>query len=426
MKGCLSRRKLAAHLGISVNTVDSAYSQLLSEGFIESRPKQGYFACQVEKLQETAPPALKREQLIARPCRIDFSASRVDEKHFPSSVWRRMIRSALDEPHIFRQCPPQGDEALRESVAKYLYEARGIHCEPDEIVIGAGTDHLIHILSYILDSAYLFALENPVYNKAYYTFVRMGHSVLPVEVDQEGIQPCLLPDRDNIAVYATLSHQFPLGMTVPINRRIQLLNWAKQAPHRYLIEDDYDSEFRYNARPIPPIHTLDGGRQVIYLGTFSRTVAPSLRISYMVLPRELMERFNAEYRHFGSTVSTLEQVALDGFIRGGHYERYLNRMRKLYGKKREAFMAYARELSLKLIGDAAGHHILLDTECSAEAVLRRLEEKDVKAYSIAPYFIGRPPEKYLSLILLGFGALEEEEIAEGLSILARTMKEVRH
>lgn len=418
-----SRRKLAEHLGISVNTVDAAYAQLLSEGFIESKPKRGYFACQVEKLAERVSDRTERKPRAEQPPQVDFSAAKVDTGHFPTSVWRRIVKSALEEERAFRQSPPKGDQALRESVAQYLYEARGIQAEPERIVIGAGTDNLLHILSYIFDSAYTFALENPVYNKAYHIFVRMGHKVLPVDVDKEGVQPGLLPEEGKAVVYATLSHQFPLGMTVPINRRIQLINWAKRGAGRYIVEDDYDSEFRYNARPIPPLYTLDGGDRVVYMGTFSKTMAPSLRISYMVLPRELMERFEGVYGFFGSTVSTLEQIALDRFIREGHYERHINRMRKLYGKKREALAARAKAYGLRLQGDPAGHHILLDTGQDSQAFLEKLLEKNVGAYSIGPYFIGPVPEAYCRMILLGFGALDEEEIAMGLEAIYQVMEE---
>lgn len=418
-----SRRKLAAHLGVSVSTVDAAYAQLLSEGFIESRPKQGYYACQVEKLQERQekPPELSRREV--RQCRLDFSASRVDTSRFPTSVWRKLLRSALESPSVLRRSPPQGDASLRSSIAQYLYGVRGIQCDPACIVIGAGTDNLIHMLSYIFDSAFIFAMENPVYNKAYQIFARMGHKVVPIEVDGEGIRPALLPNQDRAVVYATPSHQFPLGMTVPINRRIQLLNWAKQGSGRYIIEDDYDSEFRYRTRPIPPIYTLDGGARVIYLGTFSKTMAPSIRISYMVLPRELAARFDAVYSVFGSTVSTLEQAALDRFIRQGHYERHLNRMRKVYGKKRDALLARAKALGLVVEGAPAGHHILLKAGGDSETIIQRLRERDVGVYSIQPYFIGPVPEQFREYILLGFGALEEEEIAQGLGIIRQVMEE---
>lgn len=238
-----------------------------------------------------------------------------------------------------QNAPAQGLFSLRESIAQYLAQARGVRCQARQIVIGAGTEHLLQILSYMLDSSWTIALENPVYNKAYHMFSRMGHSVLPLYVDEKGLPVSPLGALSHTAVYTTPSHQFPLGVSMPISRRVQLLNWAKSAPDRYIIEDDYDSEFRYDAKPLPSLQSIDDHGRVIYLGTFSKSIAPSLRIGYMVLPEALLPLYQAQYAQFSCAVSRFEQQVLDAFLRQGAFETHLNRMRKLYKEKRKTLVS---------------------------------------------------------------------------------------
>ena len=318
-----SKRSLAEHLGVSVTTVESAYSQLVSEGFVESRPKRGFFVCEIEPLlpaaAEPARPAAKADGTAA-PL-VDFSPGGIDTRHFPYTTWRRLLRACFDEADatLLQNAPAQGLVSLRESIAQYLAQARGVRCRAQQIVLGAGTEHLLQILSYMLDSSWTIALENPVYNKAYHMFSRMGHSVLPLYVDEKGLPVSPLGALSHAAVYTTPSHQFPLGVSMPISRRVQLLNWAKSAPDRYIIEDDYDSEFRYDAKPLPSLQSIDDHGRVIYLGTFSKSIAPSLRIGYMVLPPSLLPLYQAQYAQFSCAVSRFEQQVLDAFLRQGAY-----------------------------------------------------------------------------------------------------------
>ena len=423
-----SKRKLADQLGVSVTTVDTAYGQLVSEGFLEAQPKRGFFVCPLDTLLPasvvlSAPPA---DVEAPAPIEVDFSPGGIDARLFPYALWRKLLRHCFDENNetLLQNAPPQGLISLRQSIAQYLYQARGVRCTPDSIVLGAGTEHLLQILSYILDSSCTIALENPVYKKAYHMFHRMGHPVLPLYVDEKGLPVAPLHALENACVYTTPSHQFPLGVSMPISRRIQLLNWAKAAPARYIIEDDYDSEFRYDAKPLPSLQSIDDHGRVIYLGTFSKSIAPSLRIGYMVLPEPLLQLYRQHYALFSCSVSRFEQEVLDAFLRQGAFETHLNRMRKLYKEKRKVLIASLSQTfgdALLYQGEQAGHHVLVHLKNNADQQLlcQTALENGVRVYPVAPYFIGPVPKQYQGHVLLGYGSLSPEQIEQGVSLLGR-------
>ena len=423
-----SKRSLAGQLGVSVTTVESAYSQLVSEGFLESRPKRGFFVCAIEPLLPAARPAAEpaaKADSTAEPL-VDFSPGGIDTRHFPYTVWRRLLRACFDEADatLLQNAPAQGLFSLRESIAQYLAQARGVRCQARQIVIGAGTEHLLQILSYMLDSRWTIALENPVYNKAYHMFSRMGHSVLPLYVDEKGLPVSPLGSLSHAAVYTTPSHQFPLGVSMPISRRVQLLNWAKSAPDRYIIEDDYDSEFRYDARPLPSLQSIDSHGRVIYLGTFSKSIAPSLRIGYMVLPEALLPLYQAQYAQFSCAVSRFDQQVLDAFLRQGAFETHLNRMRKLYKEKRRCLVSSLEACfgsRLPYQGEQAGHHVLVHLPGMADggALCRAAAAAGVKVYPLSPYFIGPVPPAYQGHVLLGYGQLSQAQIQRGVALLSQ-------
>ena len=317
--------------------------------------------------------------------------------------------------------PPQGDYNLRQSIARYLYQARGVNCTAEQVIIGAGNDNLLQMLSYILDSSCTIGMENPVYHKAMHFFQRMGHSVKSIPVDEQGIQIEPLESLDNIAIYVTPSHQFPLGITMPISRRIKLLNWSQEGSSRYIIEDDYDSEFRYNSRPVPALQSLDQNSRVIYLGTFSKSIAPSLRISYMVLPLPLLKQYLEQYLLFSSAVSRFEQAVLHEFITSGHFETHLNKMRKLYRTRGQDFVQALSVFGnqLQIFGEGAGLYLTVQLKngLSEAEMCKKAEEAGVKVYPISPYFTGEVPKEHRSKVLLGFGALTTEQMQQGVDLL---------
>lgn len=424
-----SKRKLSEQLGISINTVDSAYCQLEAEGFIQSFPRRGFFVLETGMLPTASHPTPLGTSLPAIKAApeylVDFSPSGMARDQFPFGVWRRLMKncwSQYDENLLLRT-PPQGDWGLRQAVGDYLYRARGVVCSPEQIIIGAGTDNLLFILSYILTSSFTLAVENPLYNQAHTLFARMGHDVTQVSVGSEGILLSQLPQKDNVLVYTTPSHQYPLGYAMPIGQRTALLRWSMAGKNRYIIEDDYDSEFRYQSRPIPSLQSIDHQGRVIYLGTFSRSVAPGLRISYMVLPQTLLSLYQKNYSGFSSTVSGFEQVVLREFMLGGHFDTHVNRMRVYYRNRRQCLLDALAPLrdQLEILGTPAGHHLTLRVKNGMHEaeLLTSAGARSVRVYPISPYFLGDVPQAYQSTVLLGFGGLQDSEIQSGAQALAQ-------
>lgn len=423
----LSKRKMAQLLDVSVNTVDTAYNQLVSEGFLEVRPQSGYYVCEIGKLEwdKNTKPLLKPVPMLeSNPIKIDFSLFGVDKDHFPYTIWKRLSRNVFEQwkDTILKNSPCHGELELRKAIASYLYLSRGVLCHSEQIVVGAGTDNLLQILSYLLKNECIIAMENPVYYDAYFYFRRMGHQVVSIPTDHHGMQIEPLEKLINTAIYITPSHQFPLGITMPISRRIKLLNWAKQSEKRYIIEDDYDSEFRYDIQPIPSLQSIDKNEKVIYLGSFSRSIAPSLRISYMVLPEKLSEKFSEKYHAFPCAVSKLDQLILMQFLSKGHYETHLNKMRKLYKEKREFFVFALKKAfpNAEILGENAGQHVLLKMHEIKETELCVSAQKiGVRVYPISPYFTGKVPEKYKMVVLLGYAEPSCNQILEGVNLLQK-------
>lgn len=419
-----SKRQLAAQMGISVNTVNAAYSQLVSEGFLLAKPQRGFFVCHLDELiqndivEEKQPP-----QIQADPVTVDFSINDVARDKFPFQTWRKTMNKCFNEydPDLLTSTPPQGDYRLRQAIAQYLYQARSVNCTAEQVIIGAGNDNLLQMLSYILDSSCTIGMENPVYHKAMHFFQRMGHTVQSIPMDAYGMQIAPLEHYDNIAVYVTPSHQFPLGITMPVSRRIKLLNWTQEGSQRYIIEDDYDSEFRYNSRPIPALQSLDQNGRVIYLGTFSKSIAPSLRISYMVLPRPLLKQYLDHYLSFQSAVSRFEQAVLHEFIVSGHFETHLNKMRKLYRTRCQELILQLSMFGdqLQISGEGAGLFLVVQLQngLTENQMCQRAKEKGIQVYPISPYFNGPVPKQHQSKVLLGFGAINQTQIQQGVELL---------
>ena len=407
-----SKRKLSEQLGVSVNTVEGAYTQLEAEGFVAASARRGFFVLETGHLPEVLPPlpaASPPARETPERYEVDFSPSGMARDQFPFNIWRRLLKSCFNEydDQLLLRTPQQGDPGLRAAVAEYLYKARGVRCLPEQIVMGAGSDNLLFILAYILESDYTLAVENPLYNRAHRLFQRMGHTLTVLPVGREGIDLSALPEGERTLVYTTPSHQYPLGWAMPIGQRNALLRWSGQGAERYIIEDDYDSEFRYSSKPIPSLQSIDQQGRVIYLGTFSRSVAPALRISYMVLPPSLLPLFRARYGGYSSTVSGFEQAVLREFMTSGHFETHVNRMRIYYRARRQCLVDALSPLMpmLDVLGEPAGHHLTLRVKngMDEKALTEAARDRGVRVYPVSPYFIGPPPAEYGATVLLGFG-----------------------
>ena len=420
-----AKRAMAQQLNISVNTVDGAYRQLESEGYIAARPRSGFYVCQIEALapHSTAPVPTAAAPVRSAPVAVDFSPGGIAAEKFPLRRWQQLLRACAEGLQILSRTPADGDPALRSAICQYIFEARGVRCTPAQMILGAGTDSLLQRLSYLLPNRCAFAVENPVYNQAYRLFARMGHPVVPVEIDHSGVTVEKLEQLDEAVVYTTPSHQYPLGLCMPMARRAQLLNWCSRGAFRYVIEDDYDSEFRYDSRPVPSLQSIDHSGRVIYLGTFSRSVCPGLRISYMVLPEPLLQRYQAACRYFACGVSSLEQAALREFILCGDFARHVNRMRVYYKGQRRYFLQRLEPFGsgIESIGEAAGHHLAVRVHngMNEAALCQAALAQGARVYPISPYFIGTMPAMYESKVLLGFGGLSRGQIDQGCALLER-------
>ncbi|RHS88642.1 PLP-dependent aminotransferase family protein [Clostridium sp. AM42-4] len=426
-----STRVLAEHLKVSRSTTQMAYDQLLAEGYMEARPCRGYFVSHLEELVETGPSGTEEMQTAAEPdagWRVDFSPRGIDLDSFPYHVWRKLSRNTLvdDNKEMFHSGDHQGEPGLREAIRSYLHSARGVNCSTEQIIVGAGSEYLLMLLSQILEGKHVIAMENPTYKQAYRVFHSLGYEVCPVEMDANGMDPSILSESGANVAYVMPSHQFPTGVVMPVGRRQELLKWAVEEAGRYIIEDDYDSEFRYRGKPIPALQGMDRSGKVIYLGTFSKCIAPAIRVSYLVLPKPLLVRYRSQTSFYASTVSRIDQNILYQFLSQGYFERHLNRMRAIYKTKHDLLIELIEPLKeqFEIRGEHAGIHILLTSKYnrSEQELISLAAEAGVKVYGLSSYFIHPEHNHRSATVVLGYASLNEDAIREGVGILTRCWK----
>lgn len=460
------KRTLAAELSLSVNTVDTAYQMLAAEGYLESRARSGFVVLPFEgpafagaapeilpagasagaarpggmisaagKTKDgagsSAAPAEQADRESAGPgpaapaWRFDLSTRGVDTGLFPFRIWGRIQRELLyTAPELLHPGPAQGDEELRAALADYLAAYRGVRCSAGQLVVGAGMEYLLGLLTPLLDGP--AAVEDPCYPRARAVLENGGLICRSIPVDEGGLSVPALAQSGAALCYVTPSHQFPTGATMPAPRRAELLRWAAAAPgQRYIVEDDYDSEFRYDIRPLPSLQGMAGaGGPVIYLSTCSRSLAPSIRIAYMVLPLPLLERWRQRYGLYSSTVSRYEQQTLARFIREGHFTRHLARMRMEYKRRRDAlaealYAAFGRE-ELRLAGLHTGLHLLLTLQNGPPEgeMVARAAAAGIRLTGLSGYYHGAGALCPPSTVVLGYGGLAPSDA----SALAEALK----
>lgn len=449
-----SKRMLSRNLSISVITVENAYEQLIMEGYIRAEEKRGYFVAEIE--QSGSPQkddsikqsgmawktSMPRQSDKARPDDrtadgrnvqvsegersprplIDFSSNQTVYNKFPFSVWARLTRQTLlDEEHTFLKSPmSRGEPVLRQAIASYLKEFRGMIVDPENIVIGAGTEYLYGIVVQLLGRNGMIAVEDPGHMKVTRVYESNGVKVLHIPIDESGFSIDALGNNQVSAIHISPSHHFPTGIVMPAVRRHKILSYAAQKDC-YVIEDDYDSEFRFSGRPILTMASL-GGDRVIYMNTFSKTLAASVRIAYMVLPDALMERYRTRLTFYSSTVCSTEQYTLARFISEGYYGRHINRARNFYREYRkeilEAIGNSALHTRAAIEEHNAGLHFILKItmEQSDEEFLQRLEEAGVRLASVSSYCY-RPREMYQHQFLINYSNVTPEEMRRALAII---------
>lgn len=361
-----SKRALAAHLEVSVITVKNAYEQLMAEGYLTGVEKKGYFVSAVLPSPAAVPASPEQPPPPREPVWfLDLATNSIAAEDFPFTVWARLMRQTILEQGtgLLRSTPPQGAWALRQAIAAHLRQFRAMEVTAEQIIVGAGTEVLYNLLVQLLGRDRLYGVEDPGYGKIAHIYRAAGAEVTALPLDEAGVSVEALRRSDADVVHISPSHHYPTGLVMPIARRQELLRWAQEVPARVILEDDYDSEFRFVGRPIPTLFSIDGGEQVVYLNTFSKTIAPSIRISFMVLPRRLLADFRQKLGFYACTVSAFEQYTLAQFLAGGWYEKHLSRMRKHYRQKRDAVIAAVYKSPLApyaaITEEDAGLHFLL-------------------------------------------------------------------
>lgn len=432
-----SIRTLCDHLGVSRTPIAVAYDQLLAEGFIRSEPRRGYFAIEVEASHSTAHgsyserssspqfPALLRAYHATQEDKIryDFGYGSIDLDHFPLTKWRKLINRCLlpENSRLLLYGDLQGDPGLRTEIATYLHQIRGVRCSPDQIIIGAGTYHSLDLLFQLLrEEVTCLAVEASVNDGVKSLLDQFRFDCRPLQLESDGIRIEEIYESDAQAIYVTPSHQFPFGMTLSANKRIKLLNWAMKR-QSYIIENDYDGEFRYNGRPIPSLQSLDDDGRVVYVGTFSKALTPAFRLSYLVLPPVLLERFRLRRHSYDQLASPIFQKTLQWFMETGDFERHMRKMRRMYHKKHDLLLQSVRHVLqdlVELIGTGSGLHILLRVRngMSEDQLVQTARQAGVHVYPVSVYAL-QPRLAVASTVLLGFGGLSETDIRTGIERL---------
>ncbi|MGN0335395.1 MAG: PLP-dependent aminotransferase family protein [Lachnospiraceae bacterium] len=428
-----STRALAEYLQVSRSTVELAYEQLISEGYLETVPWKGYYVSELQGLYHIETEVMQKngEKTEDAPkYRYDFSANGIELDSFPYNTWRKITKKvqAEHERGIFQTGHPKGERIFRENIASYVHQARGVKCTADQIIIGAGSDYLLLLLHFLLGSGHVIAMENPGYLHACKIFRGLFREVVTVGSDKYGMSLEELRDTGADIAYVMPSHQYPLGTVMPIKRRMELLSWAMEKEGRYIIEDDYDSEFRYKGKPIPALQGNDPHGKVIYLGTFSKAIAPSIRISYLILPKELLALYEAKGRCLSTTVSRFDQMIVNEFIIGGYMERHLNKMRGIYKARHDTLMNALKVFgkSCRIKGENAGVHLLLEFQGSFDAGLltERAKEQGIKTQTLSAAYLEPVEFEDRSTVILGYAVLKEEDIEAAVAALYRVWQDV--
>ena len=426
-----SKRTFATHNGISTITIQNAYDQLISEGYIYTIPKKGYYVSDIEEIKR-----IPKESHISLDIRvpaepvkydIDLSGNKVDSERFPFSVWAKLLREAMStrSRELMKVSPTGGIYELRKAIAEYLKSFRGMLVDANQIVMGAGTEYLYGMLVQLLGNNREYCIENPGYKKLVQIYQQHQIICRYADMDEDGITVEGLRKSGADIAHISPGHHFPSGITMPAHRRYEVLAWANEKNGRYIIEDDYDSEFRYKGKPIPALQGFDKNERVIYIGTFSKSIAPSIRISYMALPKKLMRYYQSRYP-FAVTISKVDQKIVELFLRNGHYERHLNRMRRLYKSKHDWILRWVKEEMSEIcscFGEHAGIHLLLrfHNGISEDEAVERAKSAGIRVYGLSEFFVQEKKETE-AVVLIGYATLTEEEIKEALQILSRIWK----
>jgi len=430
-----SVKALQLQLNISKTPIETAYQMLSAEGFVYSKPRSGYYSVDMGAAHTTkiaissdADSVQSPEQPTIREYAIDFHPGSVDDEMFPIRTWKRMLNLALEDysRSIGKSGGMMGEIGLRRALAEYLRSSRGVACSPEQIVVGTGISYSMDLLAKLLDGIDNVAYEEPGFEQVRDQLLSHGYNLIPIPVDSESFQIKRLEDSKAQMIYVTPSHQFPTGRVMPYADRERLLHWADKS-HAYIIEDDYDGEFRYFGKPIPSLQSLDRQGRVIYIGTFSKAFTPALRMNYMVLPKSLMSKLT-KMRHCLSCPSRIEQWAMQAFIEQGHWYRHIRRMRNRYSRKHDRIIERIRATfgdRVEITGHSAGLHIQITvrTELGAKDLLLLAADKGVRVYDFRQMWM-KPHDAGYPSIYLGFAGLNESDLDKGIRLLKEAWSDI--
>lgn len=422
-----SIRQLSQNLVISRNTVESAYQQLMDEGYIDSRPRSGLYVCELEESFPDEKPSphikAKSQPELKLKYDYDFDPNLVDLDNFPFSVWKKLISECLNPERLdlFKYDDSRGDEKLRSEISSNLRHSRSVFCREEQVVIAATTQHLIGIVCQLIGLGKVrVAIEDPGCIEMKSIFKNLGFEVVGIPVEKDGINIEKLKLSGAKMIYITPSKQFPCGMIMPVAKRLKLLKWAEEE-NGIIIEGDYDGEYRYQGKPVPSLQGLSNNDNVIYLGTFSKYLLPSICISYMILPERLLDVYNEEYHLYEQSVPRLNQQVLQQFMERGHWERHIRKMRNLYSKKHGTIVNAVNEHlgeKVTIVGKDAGLHILVEVDngMNEKELVDTAADFGIKVYSYSTYLYNKNDYK-APRIILGFGGLNSDSIVNGIKLL---------
>lgn len=426
-----SVRRLEQQLKISKTPIETAYQMLIEEGFAVSRPRSGLYvvnpgsdfttnAIRGEAVASSPVASLHRVPILARQPLIDYDLLSVDEQSLPVRAWRAALNEALASSTRMLQHygDPQGEPNLRGSLSNYLRTSRGLNCSPEQIIVGTGISQSIHLLSQLLGTSGSVAFEEGGIAQVRDIFDRNGFHIVDAPLDDPESVASAFKKHDVHTVYVTPSHRRS-GLPMPYAMRVNLLRWAGAEDHRYIIEDDYDGEFRYSGRTIPSLQGMDANGVVIYIGTFSKSISPALRMNYLVLPESLIDKLQASM-HLIACPSRIEQTAMHWFMERGHWYKQIRRMRNLYRRKREALIRsieHHLDPHVSIEGDKAGLHLELTvrTDRSADELRDLAERYGVRIYVSAS--AASPGSLSHPRVYLGYGGIRSAEMERGIELL---------
>ncbi|MCR4956722.1 MAG: PLP-dependent aminotransferase family protein [Lachnospiraceae bacterium] len=427
-----SKRTFANNNGISTITIQNAYDQLISEGYIYTVPKKGYYVSDIAK---TAVPAVKAKVSydIHVPKKdkgilYDLSYNGTDPENFPFSVWAKVSREVMSncKTELMTPSPAQGIKELREAIAGHLHSFRGMLVDPNQIIVGAGTEYLYGIIVKLLGEEKTYAIENPGYKKLVKIYGEKGIECKFASMDEKGVMISQLNEVKADVAHICPNHHFPTGLTMPASRRYDVLAWANERSERYIIEDDYDSEFRSEGRPIPTLFSIDGCEKVIYINTFSKSLTPTIRISYMVLPVHLANRFYENMSFLACTVSNFEQYTLAHFIKQGYFEKHINRMRLFYMRQRKSVIDVIKKSALgercSIRENDAGLHFLLkvDFNIAPRELNQKLLKRGIKINALEDYYLDSGAHEK-NLYIVNYSMLNGEKMKKILGVIEEVL-----